>query len=142
PWRGTGLGTLVAAFPKYETYYDGKVVDHAHNDYVETISDLGIPGAICGVAFLIIFVGSSLSKILERQSSFSMAFHVGAFVGCCGLLIHGLVDFNLHIPANAFLFFVQAFLATGPVLEPTVSQRSRRHSRSSRRESIAIEVEE
>jgi O-antigen ligase len=142
PWKGTGLGTFVAAFPKYESYYDGKVVDHAHNDYVETISDLGIPGAICGLAFLIILIGRALSKILARQSSFSLAFHIGAFVACCGLLVHGLVDFNLHIPANAFLFFVQAFLATAPVLESTVSQGSRGHSRSSRSRSVEFAMEE
>jgi len=33
-------------------------------------------------------------------------------VGCCGLLVHSLIDFNLHIPANALLFFVSAHLAT------------------------------
>lgn len=142
PWKGTGLGTFVAVFPKYESYYDGKVVDHAHNDFMETISDLGIPGAICGLAFLIILAGGAFSKILEHQSSFSLAFHIGAFVACCGLLVHGLVDFNLHIPGNAFLFVVQAYLATAPALGATAGRRSQRHSRSSRSRFEEVEMEE
>ena len=40
-------------FPRYELDYDGKVVDHAHNDYIETLADLGIPGGLLGLAFLL-----------------------------------------------------------------------------------------
>ena len=39
PVAGTGLGTLVAAYPPYETYYDGLVVDHVHNDYAEALAE-------------------------------------------------------------------------------------------------------
>ena len=28
-------------FPPYETLYDGRVVNHAHNDYLEALSDTG-----------------------------------------------------------------------------------------------------
>ena len=35
PWTGTGLGTLQTVFPFYETLYDGKIVNHTHNDYLE-----------------------------------------------------------------------------------------------------------
>jgi hypothetical protein len=33
-------------------------------------------------------------------------------VGCIGLLIHSMVDFNLHIPSNALLFLLLAAMAT------------------------------
>ena len=48
PLTGTGLGTLVVVFPRYETGYDGKVVDHAHNDYIETLANLGAPRRTAG----------------------------------------------------------------------------------------------
>src|SRR5208283_236312 len=32
PWFGTGLGTLVAVYPRYASFYNGLTVDHAHND--------------------------------------------------------------------------------------------------------------
>ena len=51
PWKGTGLGTFVAVFPKYESYYDGKVVDHAHNDFMEAASDMAFPERSVGWRF-------------------------------------------------------------------------------------------
>jgi fumarate reductase subunit D len=37
-----------------------------------------------------------------------------------GLLVHSFVDFNLHIPANALLFYVMAGMAsTNPIFGPT-----------------------
>jgi len=41
PWTGTGLGTLQTVFPKYETNYDGKIVNHTHNDYLEALAETG-----------------------------------------------------------------------------------------------------
>ena len=35
PIVGSGVGSLVAVYPRYETFYDGKIVDHVHNDYME-----------------------------------------------------------------------------------------------------------
>jgi len=139
PWKGTGLGTLVAVYPRYESLYDGKVVDHAHNDYVELLAEAGIPGALCGLGFLVLLIGGAFSRLRAEQSSFSLAFHVGAFVACCGLLVHGFVDFNLHLPSNAFLFLLQACLATAPILQSSEGHRSSRHSRSSARHSEEFE---
>ncbi len=44
PVLGTGLGTLQMVFPAYETLYDGKVVNHAHDDYVELLAETGTLG--------------------------------------------------------------------------------------------------
>jgi O-antigen ligase len=37
---------------------------------------------------------------------------IAAALGCCGLLVHSFLDFNLHIPANAAWFAVCAAIAT------------------------------
>src|SRR5271168_2792554 len=34
PIHGTGLASIVAVYPRYETLYDGLIVDHIHNDYM------------------------------------------------------------------------------------------------------------
>src|SRR5208283_2117003 len=39
PWLGTGLGTLVAVYPRYASFYNGLTMDHAHNDYLELLAD-------------------------------------------------------------------------------------------------------
>ena len=39
PAIGTGLGTFEMVFPRYDSLYDGKVVNHAHNDYLEGLAE-------------------------------------------------------------------------------------------------------
>jgi O-antigen ligase len=116
PWTGTGLGTLQAVFPAYETNYDGKIVNHTHNDYLEGLAETGIAGGLCCAAFLGILYFVSLRQLLQRDKPFAAALHLSGLVGCSGFLVHSLVDFNLHIPSNAILFFLMAHLATGAVI--------------------------
>ena len=116
---GAGLGTLVSVYPKYETYYDGLVVDHVHNDYIELLAETGIAGGLCGLVFLVMLLYTAQLRLREEQSPFSRAIHASGIVACSGLLVHGLVDFNFHIPANGLLFLLQVSV----VLSPTFRRR-------------------
>ena len=112
PVAGTGLGTLEDVFPRYDTLYDGTLVNHTHNDYVEVLAETGtIGGLICG-CFLVLFFSAAWRRIVEAKSPLDLALHIGALSACCALLAHSLVDFNLHIPSNALLFLIQSALAT------------------------------
>ncbi|MGA6958253.1 MAG: O-antigen ligase family protein [Candidatus Acidiferrales bacterium] len=128
PIAGTGVGSLVAVYPRYETLYDGKVVDHVHNDYMELLAETGILGALCGLVFLWILFREARSCFAAEQGHFSRAIHAGAITAVCGLLLHSLVDFNLHIPSNALLFLLQAHLATTTPL-PSEGAITRRRMR-------------
>jgi len=112
PLTGTGLGTLQTVFPPYESLYDGKVVNHAHNDYLEALAETGIAGGLCCVWFLVVLFSGSLRRLLRISTPFVGALQLSGLIGCSGFLIHNFVDFNLHIPANAMLFFLVAHLAT------------------------------
>jgi O-antigen ligase len=128
PIKGVGLGALVAVYPRYETVYDGKLVDHVHNDYIEMLAETGLLGGICGLAFLWILFGEAKSCYAADQGHFSRALHAGAVAGLCGMLLHSFVDFNLHIPSNALLFLLLAHLAITPPL-PTEAGVVRRRVR-------------
>ena len=112
PALGTGLGTFQMVFPPYESNYDARIVNHAHNDYLEVLAETGLAGGICCLWFLAILFIESVKGLKDLGGSFGAALNLSGLVGCCGLLVHSLVDFNLHIPANALLFFVSAHLAT------------------------------
>ena len=112
PVNGIGLGALPEVFPRYETLYDGNVVQHTHNDYVEALAETGIIGALCGVVFLLLLAWSSWARLVRAADSADLAYHIGAVAACAGLLVHSLVDFNLHIPSNALIFLLQCALAT------------------------------
>jgi len=112
PVAGVGLGALPEVFPRYETLYDGSVVQHTHNDYVEVLAETGLIGGLFGALFLLLFLWESWARLAGAAYSADLAYHVGAVGACAGLLIHSLVDFNLHIPSNALIFLLQSALAT------------------------------
>jgi O-antigen ligase len=131
PILGTGLGTLQAVFPPYDTLYDGKIVNHSHNDYLEALAETGALGGLCCFWFLAVLSLQAFPRILPANRSFTAMLQFSAMLGCLGFLVHSTVDFNLHIPANAMLFFVLAYLATATI-EPSapaeVSLRQRRRN--------------
>jgi O-antigen ligase len=126
PIKGCGLGALVDVYPRYETAYDARLVDHVHNDYVEALAETGILGGLCGVTFLWLLYRDARRNFMAEQGHLSRALHAGAIVAVSGLLLHSFFDFNLHIPANATLFLVQAYVATSPSL-PSAAQAIEPH---------------
>ena len=134
PVLGTGLGTLQMVFPPYESMYDGKIVDHTHNDYLEALAETGILGGLCCAWFLVILFVESFKGFAGLGSSFNSAMNLSGLIGCCGLLVHSLFDFNLHIPANGLLFFVAAHLATARIQPDSAGvPRDSSHHRRSRK---------
>jgi O-antigen ligase len=128
PIAGTGLGTLQIVYPPYESLYDGKIVNHTHNDYLEALAETGILGGLCCAWFLGILFSESLKRLRQDKNSFVGTLEISGLVACVGFLVHSLVDFNLHIPSNAFLFFLMAHLATMEI-QPASPESARRRSR-------------
>jgi O-antigen ligase len=118
PVLGTGLGTLQEVFPRYDTIYDGLVVNHTHNDYAEALAEMGLVGGLCGFAFVILLFRNAWKILAIDKESRNFAYHAGALVACMGLLVHATVDFNFHIPSNALIFLLQAALATSVIPIP------------------------
>jgi O-antigen ligase len=133
PWTGTGLGTLQLVFPPYETLYDGRIVNHTHNDYLEAIAETGVAGGLCCAWFLGVLLADSARRMLTLNNSIAAALNLSGLVGCSGFLTHSLVDFNLHIPANALLFFLTAHLATGEIRQGAPRSGESEHRYRNRR---------
>ncbi|MGH9744578.1 MAG: O-antigen ligase family protein [Candidatus Acidiferrales bacterium] len=128
PVVGVGLGAIVSVFPQYDAGYDGLVVDHVHNDYAEALAETGLLGGLCGFAFLWLLYREARKSFTAEQGHFSRAIHAGAIAAVCGLLLHSFVDFNLHIPSNALLFLLMAYIATSAPI-PSESSLPRRRTR-------------
>ena len=125
PVAGTGMGTLEVAYPRYQTHYIGLIVNHAHDDYVELLSDGGILGGAFGLVFLIVLYRKGLKNLRRARTPVTRSLYAGGLVACTGLLLHELVDFNLHIPSNSIIFLVIASLATSLIPEPIANPRHR-----------------
>ena len=130
PLAGTGLGTLQIVYPPYETLYDGKIVNHAHNDYLEALAETGMLGGLCCAWFLGVLFIKSFSLFRQSDFSFPAALQLSGVVACTGFLVHALVDFNFHIPSNLWLFFLMAHLATTQIQQAPSIPPTRRHLHS------------
>jgi O-antigen ligase len=120
PWTGTGVGTMISVYPAYETAYDATIVDHVHDDHFELLAETGVLGALCWITFIVLLAVYGLKNVSAHQDPVVRVVQLGTLVGCVGLLVHSFVDFNLHIPANASLFYLMAGMAsTNPIFGPT-----------------------
>lgn len=106
PVFGSGLGTFPSLYPDREE--GGKIVRlfHAHNDYLEYLSEIGVIGMILllgGVFFVLV---KSFIVWRERRYHEIKGISLGGIVAIFCILLHSITDFNLHIPANMLLFSV------------------------------------
>jgi O-antigen ligase len=107
PLTGTGLGTYELAYPPYKPQKLGAIImDHAHNDYLEFLSEAGLIGFIPWLAFFLLFLAFSVGALLRRRNRYSTFLGAGGLAAVTALLVHSLADFNLQIPANAMLLFL------------------------------------
>jgi len=103
-WTGCGLGAYERGLYQFKNLAPLNRIDFAHNDYLQILTELGIPGTLLAAAFVIWFVSRMLSVILWRGSSNSWELAVGVLGATAALGVHSLADFNFYIPANAMAF--------------------------------------
>ena len=123
PVLGVGLGDFETAYPRYQSFPSDLWIDHAHNDYVEAAAETGLVGAALILAALALFFYLAFRNVTHLFGSNAGWVRLGAAIGCCGLLVHSLGDFNLHIPANAAWFAVLAGIATSERPAASVAPR-------------------
>jgi len=111
PIFGSGLGSLGVIYTKFDTRNGLYRLEQAHNDYLQTLADGGIIGAILGLSFLIILFRSAFRR-RNTEDKFRRGVATGALAGCFAVLVHSAFDFTLHTTSNALLFLVLAAMAT------------------------------
>jgi O-antigen ligase len=124
PLLGTGLGSFPVVYPSVQTSFLTLLVEHAHCDYLEAVSDLGFPGGI--VVFGSIFW--VLAKTVRHYGNAEVHVDKAVSLGCVGsitaILVHSLADFNLYIPANALVFTILLAVASSSAPPRTASVQS------------------
>ena len=103
PLTGTGLGTFEAVYPGYQDADLDKLVDYAHNDWLQLLSETGWVGMTLVLAGLIWVLGNSLLSWQKRQDPFTVGIGLGGMGALVSISLHSLVDFSLHLPAIALL---------------------------------------
>lgn len=126
PILGAGLESFGVAFTRYDTWSGQFRVEQAHNEYLQTLADAGIAGAICLVAFIVLFFRKGLA-VIASSDGFRGEAATGAVAGCLGVLVHSFFDFPLRTPSNAFFFLILCSVATVAVAPGITRHRRRRN---------------
>ncbi|MGA7561289.1 MAG: O-antigen ligase family protein [Terriglobales bacterium] len=128
PFLGWGLGAFPIVYPEFRSFYTLFFVNQAHNDYLQLLVETGLAGFSIAVWFLVLVFRRSAAKLKNWTETASGALTVACLLGCVGILVHSLLDFNLQIPANAALFYVLCALAAcAPIQESQRRRVLRRH---------------
>ena len=128
---GSGPGNYPEVFTAFQPVELGRwFINHAHNDYLEWLFE----GGLFAAALILLLSGLFLhqwARVWTAGHWSRMRFiQVGAGIGLLLLALHGLVDFNLHIPANIvyFAFLAGVFFAEpAPLEKPSRARRHRHH---------------
>jgi O-antigen ligase len=111
PLAGVGPGMYRWRFRPYQTETAHSLYQHAHNDYLETAAEWGVPLAVAAWAL----VGSLLVRSVRTFRESGDPWRRGVALGCgaaiLSILVHSLIDFDLQTPANLVVFAAIAGVA-------------------------------
>jgi len=111
PLLGTGLGTFSVAYPSVQTAFLNYGVEHAHCDYLEVTTDLGVPGAVLVFGPIFWVLAQAVRGCGKVEDGGGNFVRLGCIGSISAILMHCFTDFNLYIPGNALVFFVVVALA-------------------------------
>lgn len=129
PWLGTGFGSFATVYPRFATVDYGLEWDNAHDDWLQGLAETGVIGA--GLVLLVLGgLALRLTQLWRGERTRSAALRWAGCIGLAGLLAHAAIDFQLHSPANAFLFFALLGLVMSPPAAGSENggPRRRRHA--------------
>jgi O-antigen ligase len=105
---GIGLRNFERVFPVYNvSNLSNKIIDYAHNDYLQLLIEAGWIGFTAVLTGFLIFMVKSANRIKHlnpHKDPLRFFLAVGAFSGLVSLAFHSFFDFNLQIPANCVYF--------------------------------------
>jgi O-antigen ligase len=101
---GSGLGSFPRVYAVYEDHARldvSEYVNHAHNDYLEYVLELGLAGVV-GVALFLMWWGRAVWSVWRGGSA--DAFARAASIASAAVLVHSIVDFPLRTAAISAAF--------------------------------------
>jgi O-antigen ligase len=113
PLLGHGLGAFHDAYPRFKRGHAIVRVEHAENDYLESLAETGGAGlalALLGFGLVLAAGGRGIAEGPDRAVR---GIGTGALAALAALAVHSAVDFNLRIPSNAALAALAAAAAAG-----------------------------
>jgi len=112
PWTGCGLGAYEHGLYRFKTVAPTNTVDFAHNDYLQILAELGIPGLLLVAVLGGWILKCTLTQVVSMRDGPNWELAVGLLGALLTFGLHSLAEFNLYIPANALALAWLAGVAT------------------------------
>jgi O-antigen ligase len=103
-WFGSGLGTFEESFAAFTPPGSSQRWDRAHNDYLQLLWETGLVGFALFLVAAAIFVRRYWWPAVRARSHPLSLFRLGLAISVLTIALHSVVDFNLQIGSNGFLF--------------------------------------
>ena len=105
PLFGVGYEAFAVIFPRYQPAAQIHLQYlQAHNDFFQLLAETGWVGCVLLVGGVLRLVADIVKQWRARYDPFVQAMVPAGVAALSAMALHSLVDFNLHIPANALLF--------------------------------------
>ena len=109
PITGTGLNTYAMSHAKYDKTKNWRVRNYyAHNGYLQMAAEIGIPGLLFFLAFILSFIRVGWIRLRkgEREQGFNSVMpQCGLFFGALNFLILAVIDTVMHNPQPVMTFW-------------------------------------
>ncbi|MDD5491840.1 MAG: O-antigen ligase family protein [bacterium] len=121
PWLGWGMGNFGLAFPRYNlpsidsVLHFGKVTRFAHNEFLQVAAEMGLLAMACYTMIIGYVIKTGRNLILNKKVTWTQA---ATYTSLIGIVVHSLVDFNLHLPA---ITFMSVMLGTSILLDASAA---------------------
>jgi O-antigen ligase len=127
---GSGPGTYPDVFALYQPLELGRwFINYAHNDYIQALFEVGLPGLVLIAMFWILYVAQWPRLVTPEEWSRFRSLQIGSGIAMLLLLLHSMTDNNLQNPANLAYFALLAGLFFSPPGVAKLSDRPRRRRR-------------
>ncbi|MCC7040832.1 MAG: O-antigen ligase family protein [Burkholderiales bacterium] len=120
---GSGLSTFASVFPRFQSSVGGAVYDYAHNDYLQVLFELGVPGVLALVLLVLAYAARLASLVAHGSERSFTLLQIAAGVGLLPVMLHSAFDFPLRMPGNAVWFAILAGVLLHPGARDAASIR-------------------
>ena len=109
---GSGVGSFAEIYRTREepATVAREFMNHAHSDYAELFLEVGIPGLLLLLVFLLWWLRQALTAWAQEGEPFARA----ASIASAAILVHSLVDYPIRTAAISTVFAACCALMTAP----------------------------
>jgi O-antigen ligase len=114
---GSGLSSFRYVYPRYRSFGGRIFYSWAHNDYLQALIELGVPGLLL-ILWIMVGVWKGARRVRHRLSGNSgnlplLHLHAGYCAAAVAVTLHSFTDFGLHMAANGALLGVIVGIVLG-----------------------------